>query len=395
MHSKQNQFNYKYSNPHETNVAESYLNQAIQMTTIKEFNNVMEEDKEQYYDQATNMKQDFMQPKLNDYDMCDNDITKCNPIQRITHLLHYYDKFKESNSHVPLYEHISSINNYSVSKFMEDWYHSKTIHFKQENDYTWFKSNHNSNCSSGTCAHAQRYQRIRGRETYNINNDIDHKNIILRDHIDSIHAYIFHQPSSSTHFRNNIRFSEDIKEEEPAYMPSLWLDKPRSVTECNVNQMLCILQNGDLFTRLDKLVNYKQQILSYIQDNKFDGNKLNNIVRKKFISQLVTHCNDKKLAAQLGRLYTSMLKFDLSQFVVTTNNETASLDEEKTECNLQQIIEILQNILDNFHLLANHKQQIIEYIQENKFDGNKLQQTGRKPFINKICEHFNNNKLKA
>eukprot|EP01084_Bolivina_argentea_P054344 99695_1 len=194
MASKMNQTDYAYHN----------INQTIQMTDTKEINNFMEE-KDTTVIQLNVVKQDFMQPIVNDYDVCDNDIVKCNAMQRIMHLLQYYDQFKESSNHaertVPLYEYISSMDNYSISTFMQDWYHSKTKHFKQEKDYTWFKLNYESSCATNdntkTCAHTQRYQRIRGREIYNISNDIDHKNIILRDQIDSIHTYIFHSPTST------------------------------------------------------------------------------------------------------------------------------------------------------------------------------------------------------
>eukprot|EP01084_Bolivina_argentea_P054343 99694_1 len=276
------QHNYKYHNPHEKSVTESYLNQAIQMTTIEELKDFMTEDKQQYHDQET--KKNEPNPKGCDYGACDGDITKCNSIQRITYLLQYYDEFQESNNHVtieqtaPLYEYISSMKNYSVPWFMEDWYHSKTKHFKQKNDYAWFLLNHKTKCVNvRTCAHTQRHQRIRGRETYNINSDIDHKNIILTDQINSIHTYIFHSCSFTAQLRNNIRFvdshddntdiKEDIKEEQTisplnkVKEASVWSNKPKSVNECNVNQIVYILKNEHLFDTLDKLGNYKEQIL--------------------------------------------------------------------------------------------------------------------------------------
>eukprot|EP01084_Bolivina_argentea_P055216 101239_1 len=71
---------------------------------------------------------DFIEPQVDDCSKCQGSIAECIIIQRIIHLLAYFNK---NQRNIPgLYQYISSLNNYTVSTFMEDWYHSKTKHFK-------------------------------------------------------------------------------------------------------------------------------------------------------------------------------------------------------------------------------------------------------------------------
>eukprot|EP01084_Bolivina_argentea_P165420 287386_1 len=92
-----------------------------------------------------NEKIGFIQHHVNDYIKCEEDITGCNAVKRIIHLLEFYDQNQKTlkytnNDIVLLYEYISSLTEYAMSTFMEDWYHCKTKHLKSENDYKWFKS---------------------------------------------------------------------------------------------------------------------------------------------------------------------------------------------------------------------------------------------------------------
>eukprot|EP01084_Bolivina_argentea_P137616 242365_1 len=150
---------------------------------------------------------DFIQPRTDDYIQCDGDISKCNAVQRVIHLLQY-QKNNESTLRNDLavetsfiYEYISSLNKYTVSIFMEDWYHTKTKHFKTEQAYEWFANIEQINCINNkyhnqTCPYIARYQRERGRGMYAMTPCIDHKNIILTDQLDSTHTFIFHSKSA-------------------------------------------------------------------------------------------------------------------------------------------------------------------------------------------------------
>eukprot|EP01084_Bolivina_argentea_P201936 345096_1 len=64
------------------------------------------------------------------------------------------------------------------------------------------------------------------------------------------------------------------------------------------------------------------------------------------------------------------------------------------ECSVDQIIYILSiDILNNVNKLKEHKLDIINYIRKNKFDGNKLVNLQRKPFIAAISQYLDNKKL--
>eukprot|EP01084_Bolivina_argentea_P030856 57112_1 len=91
----------------------------------------------------------FAQPQVDDYDICQN-IRECKAIQRIIHLLQYYSQqtmmSKNAEYIVPIYEYISSLTTYAVPMVMDDWYHSKTKHFQDQDDYKWFKNTENNAC---------------------------------------------------------------------------------------------------------------------------------------------------------------------------------------------------------------------------------------------------------
>eukprot|EP01084_Bolivina_argentea_P170484 295417_1 len=109
------------------------------------------QEEEQKYDYKPNdVKTEFTQHHINDDQKCGGDITKCNVVGRIIHLLDYYNQQIKYNidNNVLLYEYIESLGEYSISLFMEDWYHTKTKHLKSENDYRWLKHNAHSNCDN-------------------------------------------------------------------------------------------------------------------------------------------------------------------------------------------------------------------------------------------------------
>eukprot|EP01084_Bolivina_argentea_P091322 164411_1 len=166
---------------------------------------------------------EFVVPNIDDFMHCSDDFTKCAAIHRIIHLLQYYKHSQRSQTILDhedeiilLYEYIISLPKYSISSLMEDWYHSKEKHFKSEKcdqtcDQTcfeWFQDHKSISCQldkSKNCIHIDRHERQRERAIYNNEKEIDYKNIILRDHIDSIHAFIFH----SATLRSNSKFKEN------------------------------------------------------------------------------------------------------------------------------------------------------------------------------------------
>ena len=66
-------------------------------------------------------------------------------------------------------------------------------------------------------------------------------------------------------------------------------------------------------------------------------------------------------------------------------------------CNAMQIIAVINSmyIIDNFDKLEWIKDEIIDYMKANEFDGLKLTMMTRKEFIKQFVNHFNDNKLAA
>eukprot|EP01084_Bolivina_argentea_P171867 297744_1 len=93
-----------------------------------------------------------------------------------------------------MYEYISSLPNYNISTFMEDWYQAKNHHLRGKDCINWIQNNTNIRCDDITrCQFLRRCQRERGNERHDdMQINIDYKNIIVMDKLDGIHAFIFH-----------------------------------------------------------------------------------------------------------------------------------------------------------------------------------------------------------
>eukprot|EP01084_Bolivina_argentea_P083742 151608_1 len=394
---------------------------------------------------------EFVKANNSDYIDCQNKqindhrIEDCKVMKRIAHLLKYY----QQNPHVDMYEYLSSLKNYDVPTFMEDWYQCKRKHFTTKEDFMWFKNNQFINCeSNSTCNYIQRHHRGRGRETYKWSEFIDHKNMLLMDQLDSIHAFIFHSymptiNSIDTVIIDNVYtdsesdLSTDTEEKEidakddvkitgvteTKNESDIWENPPTAMEYCNLQQIVFILKNDtDLWDDLHKLANCQQDIIQYLENNHFNGKKLNEISRKDFITQIAEYMSDKKLKGHLGKLYNKLRDYDVSKYV-DVKNDSINLPIRKSnrimtsqnvlriknedvwsngpkiisECNLQQILCIVTNgkVFDKLNNLTDYKENIIKYFEENNFDGKTLENMKKKDFAIKIAEHMNNNKLKG
>eukprot|EP01084_Bolivina_argentea_P091329 164421_1 len=277
---------------------------------------------------------DFVSPRITDYMNCCDDILKCNAVQRIIHLLEEYNRRQKAleNSHDPtvcMYEYITSLQHYSVSTFMEDWYHTKTKHFKTENDYCIFTNNQQINCNHN-CMYLGRHQRPRGRAVYDIKKEIDFKNIILRDQIDSIHTFIFHAASLrnvTIHTEHDsFSYSEEKYDEhllnisvvadnipKKQYEHDVLFDGISSVKQCTLEQILYIVTHQNWLDELVKLTHHKNEILNYFKENQLNGNTLLTMGRKNFYHLVSKHLSDNKAKGHLGKLYSYIQKFDITQ----------------------------------------------------------------------------------
>eukprot|EP01084_Bolivina_argentea_P319348 553910_1 len=107
---------------------------------------------------------------------------------------------------------------------------------------------------------------------------------------------------------------EDVSENNQ----NIWYNQPQSVSECDIFQIIYITNN--VIVDLDKLQPLQQNIIEYIKENQFDGNKLTTISRKEFIKNFVTYFDTKKLTLQFGKLYNGIVKCNINMFLGTYEN---------------------------------------------------------------------------
>eukprot|EP01084_Bolivina_argentea_P020369 37868_1 len=104
----------------------------------------------------------FVQPLQSDYIDCqdsEHEATNCNVMKRIVFVLRHYHQHPND----PIYEYLSSLKNYNVSTFLEDWHQTKKNHLRGEDDVSWIKDAINIQCESANeCQIVSRYQRKRG-----------------------------------------------------------------------------------------------------------------------------------------------------------------------------------------------------------------------------------------
>eukprot|EP01083_Nonionella_stella_P270838 917363_1 len=292
-------------------------------------------------------KQKEVKPLAQSLDFsCDDHIANCEAIKRIVRVLEFYKSHQTTllnneESVIPLFEHISSVKNYGISMFMEDWYQCKKNHFKTPNDIQHFQSIEAIKCDDESCVYVRRYQRDRTVQQ-DPNKEIDYKNLILMDAVNSIHTFIFHwMPSrfnnietSSLNLANieedsdtdddtahNIDIygsdehdAEDEKELENELEIDLWPNGPTPMSQCNVDQIVFLLKH-EIVDQVTKLKPHKDAIIKYIKDNAFNGNKLSQTKRIKFAAELVDHFKNKKLRMSFAKLYKHIWDYNDPQYV--------------------------------------------------------------------------------
>eukprot|EP01084_Bolivina_argentea_P105678 189254_1 len=302
----------------------------------------------------------FVIPQVDDYESCD-EISTCKPMQRIIHLSNHFQSLQNNYMDgTPIYEYISSLIEYDVATFMEDWYHSKISHFKTKADYDLVKSRMKCDCADNTssqCMFFSRYRRDRARERFDITKttDYDHKNIILRDQLDSIHSFIFHSVlllSKQNMHTNVTSYNADTDACEIDHIK----DMPSTLSECDFTQILYIIHKSETFKNLDKLVEHKQDIITFFKERKLNGTSLINMKRKPFANQITKYLGVSKLRSQCASLYSNIVGFNLEN--IDKNNDKIKITEEKktmmhdivsnypksmNEGNMEQILYILND----------------------------------------------------
>eukprot|EP01084_Bolivina_argentea_P271197 461371_1 len=344
---------------------------------------------------------DFITQRAADYIDCSKDSEYCPAVDRIGYLLKRYKSMHNMSTN-PIYEVIMSIK-YQIHHIMDDWHHVKNVHISNKVIHERFVNDLQINCvGNQSCVHFNRYQRNRSHDI-----SMDPKNAILIDELDSIHAYIYH-PSrsrlrnafqnqhihpSSYEYELKIEENKHISlEQKQSVTDNIWLNKPVSIAECNVDQIIYIINLPTILDKFDKLKPYKQQILVYLNQTDMNGTKLVEIGRKVFMTQAAAHLANKKLTIQFGQLFNAIIKFDVSK--ISDNLNKMHQPDSIADYNVSQIVFILEtDIIDKLDKLKLRKSDIIDYFKENGFDGAKIANIKKKEFISELVKVLGNKKL--
>eukprot|EP01083_Nonionella_stella_P270836 917357_1 len=217
---------------------------------------------------------------------------------------------------------------------MEDWYQCKQNHFKTLEDIRYFRSIKTIDCDSESCVYVRRYQRDRThRPQQRPHKEIDYKNMILMDELDSIHAFIFHwipsrigiieaSPLSHENAKDHGEHTKDA-ENELTNEIHLWPHGPKPMSQCNVGEIAFLLEH-EIVDQVMQLKPHKDEIIKYIKDKRFDGAKLSQTKRKQFALQLVQHFNNnKKLRVRFAKLYSLICDYNNPQYVTQESDHEA------------------------------------------------------------------------
>eukprot|EP01084_Bolivina_argentea_P091326 164417_1 len=118
----------------------------------------------------------------------------------------------------------------------------------------------------------------------------------------------------------------------------IWHNQPKSVEECDVNQVEFLLKHKifDSLTQkiADKLINYKTDIIKYFKEKLVDGSVLTKMNRKTFAAEIQGYLNltHNKLRQPLCQLYNTIVKYD----VLAINNVQNANNKFVTNPSLEQ-----------------------------------------------------------
>eukprot|EP01084_Bolivina_argentea_P259464 437799_1 len=262
-------------------------------------------------------------------------VKNCKIIHMIIDLLKYYEQLQQRTNNVvqiQLYEYIYK-HDYDIPTLMEDWYQCKNNHLRTQDDIRCIKNMMHHNCHNSRCQYNRRYMRDREREIYVQNVETDTKQLIIMDQLDSIHAFIFHSLSQTQRNQGGKHNAIDVLSNESIFTKHIWSNKPPSIQQCNVDQISFIVQNY-VFDEIrenysNKLIPHKNEIIKYMKQHNFNGNKLSDSSRKQFAKELQLHLNSKKLTMSLLALYDATVKYDVSTLYDDQNDNSDSAEDTK------------------------------------------------------------------
>eukprot|EP01084_Bolivina_argentea_P259465 437800_1 len=181
-----------------------------------------------------------------------HEVRNCKIIHAMIDLLNYYAQLQQrtnNTTQIQLYEYISE-QDYDISTLMEDWYQCKNNHLRTYEGIACIKNMLYDKCHNNRCQYNRRHMRDRECDPYGANTEIDIKQLIIMDQLDSIHAFIFHSLLRS--HRNQAKMRDTVKilmsesestEQNEQDEQDIWWNKPSTVEECNLHQIIYIVEN--------------------------------------------------------------------------------------------------------------------------------------------------------
>eukprot|EP01084_Bolivina_argentea_P152041 265287_1 len=132
-----------------------------------------------------------------------HDASDCKILQSIVDILNHYEQQSLQNpQQMQIYKHIVE-QNYDIPTMMEDWQQCKNNHLQTEAGIDCAKNMMYYRCDNGRCEYNRRHTRDREYGVYDTNAEVDLKDIIVMDQLDSIHAFIFHSFSGRNQARKH------------------------------------------------------------------------------------------------------------------------------------------------------------------------------------------------
>eukprot|EP01084_Bolivina_argentea_P225002 380342_1 len=358
------------------------------------------------------IKIEFVQPDTSDYMDCqsdNHDLSNCNAIKRILHVLIHYHQYGKN----AIYEHLSSLPKYDMSIFMEDWYQTKKYHLRRHG-VEWIRNELNQvdiKCDGpNTCQHNGRYGRQQANDVFSMGMDMDSiKNIDLVNQLHSIHMFIFHSRQREMSSKTGVKIQYkhyDEKEEKMSFISnkgkvskhstsssnsqsidrakiedSFWNNEPDCIFKCNLKQIIWLINkilDEPIQKNMQKLTPYKTDIITYTQQRKYNGEQLvQQLNRKRFCTEIINYLNlkNEQLSTSLVLLHSEIMKL------------------EDHQRNVDKIETIIDDIITNENQLFVHKSEIIAYFQK-RYDSEKLMQMQEKAFAAKFISHLNSKNKK-
>ena len=196
--------------------------------------------------------------------------------------------------------------------------------------------------------------------------------------------------------------SESDKEEESDDIKDAEIEETKKTEETKEVEQKEVIQeieqqydgtSEELMIAMDdiefgKLSDYKHRIIEWIKEDDVNFTQIKGFTRQEFGAKIVGICdNNKKMRGPSMKFYKEIQKLVPPQPLQSDEEEEEEYNEE-----VEGLVFALQTESIKLGNLSDHKESIIEWIQENKICPNTIKDMERKDFGDKIVEICDNNK---